>query len=280
MRGRFLVLLIFLLGALVGLLQYKLKPRPTEDEINRMSGMFGAGSKWQGKIAPNFEAPTLHNQNFNLSENVGKKVIVLDFFATWCGPCRIETPELVRYYNEHRHDPILMVGVDGDEKPQLVQDFVAQSKIEYPVLIGSGALEKQYGVTAFPTTVIVGVDGRIELYQVGAIENTDVAFDPYLKLNRQLLAQNRAVTRQDYLRAVALPSPKFDAGGKKVVLGPRAQRIAAEMYCPCGCDKRIADCNCHTAQEIKAGLAVGKFGRKSDAEIIKELDRKYCMAGM
>lgn len=279
MRGRTLLLAIVVFTALVGGLQFKFKTRPSEDDINRLSGMFGAGSRWEGRFAPNFAAATLRNQTFTLSQNVGRKVIVLNFFATWCGPCQAEMPELVRYYAEHHNDPFLLVGVDGDEKAQLVEDFVSQYKVTYPVLIGSQALEKQYGVTAFPTTIVVGVDGRIELYQVGAIQNTDVAFDPYLKLNRRLLAEGRGIDQETYVRS-ASDSPKEGTGKEKIVLDARAQKIAAKMYCPCGCNKRVADCECHTATEIKTALAAGGFGKKSDAEIMTELNRKYCMAGM
>ena len=63
-------------------------------------------------------------------------------------------------------------------------------------------------------------------------------------------------------------------------LGIRGKRIAARMDCPCGCDKRVADCTCNTATKIKKALATAKFEGQSDAQIMMALNKRFCMGSM
>src|SRR5215469_12994634 len=109
-------MMIVLTGILVGVLHYALKPAPSKEEIGRYAETMTSSTDWQGQIAPDFELKTESGERFRLSENVGKEVIVLNFFATWCGPCREEMPELNRYFDEHKADSFLLIGIDAEEK--------------------------------------------------------------------------------------------------------------------------------------------------------------------
>ena len=90
MNKSVLNILIVLTGVLLGILHYKLKPAPDEKQIREYAQSMSNSTEWQGKMAPDFELKTTDGQKFQVSENVGKKTIVLNFFATWCGPCRAE----------------------------------------------------------------------------------------------------------------------------------------------------------------------------------------------
>jgi peroxiredoxin len=281
MQGRFLTVAILVLGALVGELHWVIKPQPSENDIAQASSIW-SGQSWVGRMAPDFELQTTKGESFKLSDQVGQKVIVLNFFATWCGPCQAEMPELVRYSNKHTKDPVVILGVDADEKPLPVNDFIGKYEVRYPVAIDPGSVERAYGIGAFPTTVLIGVDGKIEFYHTGALTNADVALDMFLSSNRRMLESGGAITKDEYLsRLERVTSPSRRAASPKTSpLTDRGRRIAALMDCPCGCDKRVEACTCHTAANIKRELAATSFKNLTDSEIIKRLDRKYCMAGM
>jgi thiol-disulfide isomerase/thioredoxin len=283
MRTPFLLVLIGLTAALVANLHFWLKPRPSAEELQAISRGMSTRNEWQGKLAPDFELVTSRGAHFKLSENLGKKVIVLNFFATWCGPCRTEMPELNRYFQEHQKDPFLLLAIDSEEKPDVVRDYFAENKLTFPVAIDDGPIQKQFNVTGLPTTILIGVEGRVQLYEAGGLDNADVAFNALLGLNEKLLASGKGIAQEAYLRELSAASqPKTATGTKSeaYVLDARGKRIATNMDCPCGCDKRVDPCECHTSNKIKQALAAGGFGKKSDAEIIRELDKKYCMAGM
>lgn len=281
MHGRVLTSAILVLGALVGELHWVIKPQPVENDIAQVSSMW-SGQSWVGRMAPDFELKTTKGETLKLSDNVGHKVVLLNFFATWCGPCQAEMPELVRYSEKHAKDPILVLGVDADEKPLAVADFTGKYGVHYPMAIDSGTVEKAYGVGAYPTTVLVGVDGKIQFYHTGALANADVALDMILTSNQHMLKSGGAITRDEYLsrpeRVTMGPHPVKSPAA--LALDGRGGRIAAIMDCPCGCEKRVAACTCHTAANIKRELAASSFKNQADAEIIRRLDRKYCMGAM
>src|ERR1700730_18063927 len=91
---------------------------------------------------------------FQLSENIGKKIIVLNFFATWCDPCREEMPELNAYFHAHKAEAFLLLGSDAEEKQDRVGAFLTDLKIDFPAGVDAGTIQKQYGISAFPTTVL------------------------------------------------------------------------------------------------------------------------------
>ena len=275
MRNRFLVVVIGLLMLLVGELHFFLKPQPTEQDIQNLSGMFTASKQWQGRYAPEFTLTTTQGEHFTLSDMVGKKVIVLNFFATWCEPCRGEMPEFQRYFEKHRDDPFLLLAIDAQETSDKVTDFFRELKLSFPVGIDDGRVQKMYGVMAYPTTVLIGVDGKVQYYEGGALPNADAAFDLLLRQNLQMSASGKAISIADYLKRVGVaPSSSLSTG---VVLDGRAKRLAGRMGCPCGCDLRVASCNCQTATNIKKSLATGNVTNKSDAEIVRALNKKFCV---
>jgi thiol-disulfide isomerase/thioredoxin len=284
MRQNVLALTVTLVGLpLVGL-HVAYKQQPTATEIARLSEHFKTRLDWVGKVAPDFELELLSGEKFKLSDHVGKDLIVVNFFATWCEPCRGEMPELSRLAEQNRGKPLFMLGVDAEEKHDLVVAFVRDMKLGFPVGIDdSGDVLKRFGVDSYPTTLLIGADGRIQLYQNGAISNSEVAFSGFLEAGLGELNARRGISKDDYLTAAAhetYPSKAQPGAAAGPVLSPRGKEIAGRMDCPCGCDKKVEGCGCATAKKIKSRLATTKLDGRTDEEVAREMDREFCMKGM
>jgi thiol-disulfide isomerase/thioredoxin len=278
---------ILVTGALLTAVHYKLKPVPTEKEIRDQSWGMSGGVNWRDHIAPDFDITTTRGERFRLSENVGKKIIVLNFFATWCGPCRAEMPELNRYFDEHKSQPFLLLGIDAEEKGDRVDAFLNELKVDFPAGVDEGPIRKQYGVESFPTTVVIGVDGKVQLYETGALFNADVAFDNLLRENQKLLQAGQSISSEAYRLAaqsqpnLPLRQPEANPARKdEFQLDERGKSIVARMTCPCGCDDTVQTCSCNTSKKIKKALASEDFKDKSDDEIVKALNKRFCSGAM
>ncbi|AEN72897.1 alkyl hydroperoxide reductase/ Thiol specific antioxidant/ Mal allergen [Rhodothermus marinus SG0.5JP17-172] len=118
--------------------------------------------------APDFEAPGLDGAPFRLSAHRGS-VILLNFWATWCAPCRTEIPDLVALQRELGDRGLLVVGVSTDEEgAEVVAPFAANFKINYPVVLDDGSVSEAYGgIWALPTTVVIDRAGRIRYEIIG-----------------------------------------------------------------------------------------------------------------
>ena len=278
---------ILLTGVLLTALHYELKPAPTDKEIRDQSWGMSGGVDWRNRTAPDFEITTTRGERFRLSDNVGKKIIVLNFFATWCGPCRAEMPELNRYFNEHKSQPFVLLGIDAEEKGDRVDAFLDELKVDFPAGVDEGPIRKKYGVESFPTTVVIGVDGKVQLYETGAVVNAEVAFDNLLRQNQQLIQAGQIITPEAYQLAaqnqatLPLRQPEPNPEPKEEIrLDERGKRIVASMTCPCGCDDKVQACSCSTSKQIKKALASEDFKDKSDDEIIKALNKRFCSGAM
>ena len=104
----------------------------------------------------------LRGRPFALSDTKGK-VVLLDFWATWCPPCRKEIPAFIELYNTYRSRGLVVIGVSMDESARDVKRFSKQLKMSYPVLMGAGRedLEPAFGPLPLPTSFVIARDGRI-----------------------------------------------------------------------------------------------------------------------
>ena len=116
--------------------------------------------------APDWTLQTIEGKTVSLSDYKGKKV-VLNFWATWCGPCRMEIPEFRKFVDEHPDIPVLGIAVDGG-KPEL-SAFAKKNAMNYPVLLGSKQVSMDYSVSSLPMTVIIDETGQIQDVHVGAM---------------------------------------------------------------------------------------------------------------
>lgn len=277
---------ILLSGTALGGFHYKLKPKPSEQDLRNVAQGMTSRIKWRGQIAPDIELKTTGGDTFRLSDNIGKKIIVLNFFATWCQPCREEMPELNRYFNDHKDESFLLLGIDSEEKPNTVASFLSELKIDFPAGIDTGPIRQQYGVNALPTTVLIGVDGKVQFYEEGALANADVAFDRLLQTNLQLIKAKQVISVEAY-RVLAKQQPSLpvtraeaNASSEQEKLNARAKDISARMDCTCGCDKKVQICTCNASTKIKHALATEDIDGKPDAEVMKSLNKRFCMEVM
>lgn len=104
------------------------------------------------------------------SEDFKGKVVVLDFWATWCPPCRAEIPGYVDLYKKYGKDRLAIIGVSLDEAgPKVVQQFVTKFGVNYPIVMGDDAVQSAFGgMEAIPTTFLIDQNGRIRDKKVGA----------------------------------------------------------------------------------------------------------------
>jgi thiol-disulfide isomerase/thioredoxin len=145
----------------------------------------------------NFSARGLNGHKIDLSAYRGHPVIV-DFWATWCGPCRRQIPELVALYKRYnRTRGLVIIGVSCDllqgEGLSAVEPFVEKFQINYPVALADEALVDSLGVEAIPTTLFVGPDGKIISRIVGAGRPGEISEGARLLIEG---SKNRAVPRQ------------------------------------------------------------------------------------
>ncbi len=126
-------------------------------------------------LAADFTLPSLKNEKVQLSK-LKDKVVILDFWATWCGPCIGELPKLVKLYEEYsKNSNVVFYNIDVDEQPKIIQEFMTKKGYSFNVLLASGTdVQKQYGVEAIPTKFLVDKKGRIQFKHIGAPPNEDV----------------------------------------------------------------------------------------------------------
>ncbi len=122
-----------------------------------------------GKPAPPFDSSYLDGAPFDLGQHLGKDVVVLDFWATWCGPCVASMPTLSEVTNEFRDRGVRLFAVNCAEQPKEVKDFVEQSGLELTVVMDpEGQISKAYGADGIPQTVLIDRQGKVRFVHVGS----------------------------------------------------------------------------------------------------------------
>lgn len=121
----------------------------------------------QAQQAPDFKLPSVGGKQLQLSDYRGKPVI-LNFWATWCPPCRKEIPDLTAFQTKYGNKAVV-IGVALDD-PGEVNQFVRMFDVNYPVVYGNEAVSRRYGkVRGLPTTFFIDAKGNIAGYHIGMI---------------------------------------------------------------------------------------------------------------
>lgn len=119
--------------------------------------------------APALALPTLDGKNISLSDLRGT-VVLVNFWATWCPPCRAEMPEIQTAYEKYRAQNFTVLAVDVAEDEATINPFVQEFKLTFPILLDRDtAVTKRYQVNGLPTTFFIGRDGTIRAMNLGAM---------------------------------------------------------------------------------------------------------------
>ncbi len=137
------------------------------------------------KKAPDFSIVDLQGKQISLSSLKGK-VVVLNFWASWCPPCKAEIPDFVKTYEKYRDEGLIIIGIAVNSKPDDVRELVKKYNITYFVAMDDGRVEKAYGPIPFvPTTFIIDKEGnlvpggkKIGMFKEGELEKV---VEPLLK---------------------------------------------------------------------------------------------------
>jgi len=116
----------------------------------------------RGLAAPNFDLATLDGHRVKLSDYRGKAVL-LNFWATWCSPCKVEMPWFVELQKKYGNDGLIILGIamDDSDAPKIAE-FASEMGVNYPVLLGTDQVSEQYGNVEFlPTSFYIDRDGKI-----------------------------------------------------------------------------------------------------------------------
>jgi len=124
-------------------------------------------------LAPTFALNDIGGAKIDLASYRGK-VVVLDFFATWCEPCRMLAPELKSFYDRHKGNGVVVIAVSIDEGPDAIKEVTSYRKefgLTYPIVMDNGQVGRMFGVFSLPTTIIIDADGRIRNKHLGIPDN-------------------------------------------------------------------------------------------------------------
>jgi thiol-disulfide isomerase/thioredoxin len=137
--------------------------------ISIAAGFFNCAPA-QHRKAANFSLKSSNGSSYELSKHKGK-VVVVNFWATWCGPCRKEIPDFIEAYKKYKGKGLEIIGISLDQDGWTkVIPYVKQSNINYPIVLGDEQVVQNYGgINAIPTTFIVDRNGNIVDQQVGTM---------------------------------------------------------------------------------------------------------------
>ena len=178
--SRSVVLPLVIVGAIVGIIWYLQTGRGTSgatgDESYGIVPLAAARNPTgrppaaeQGRAAPDFHLEQLEGGTLRLSDLRGQ-VVILNFWATWCGPCRAEMPEFVRLYEAERSRGLEIVAVDLQEPEEHVRNFADEFGMRFPTLFDrTGAVAQTYRVQQLPVTFIIDRDGTVRATRYGAV---------------------------------------------------------------------------------------------------------------
>jgi len=130
------------------------------------------GAEPAASPAPDFSLPRLDGEGEVSLESLRGKVVVLDFWATWCPPCALQVPVLNAFYREHRDaGDVVVYGVSVDQVGnEAIQAWADEQGVEYPNLVRGDPLSREFGAVGFPALFVLGRDGTLQDSHEGIIE--------------------------------------------------------------------------------------------------------------
>jgi sugar lactone lactonase YvrE/outer membrane lipoprotein-sorting protein len=151
---------------------FKFQAPSDSREVPSLPGL--PGSDLTGTIGPGFEAKDLDGVAYSRDSLRGKPVL-LDFWASWCGPCQQSMPEILRIHREFTPRGLVLLSVNVGEDRKMIDAFLKPRQVPYPVILGSDfGLDRTFQISAYPTFILIGRDGKIAGQQVGYNEERGI----------------------------------------------------------------------------------------------------------
>ena len=150
-----IALAVFAMPLLLG------RPSPVGAPTTTSSGTTCSTRTGPAKL--DFTVKDMHGADVRLADFKGK-VILLNYWATWCGPCKMEIPDLVALYDQYKDQGFVILGVSQDDDPETLRSFASVYKMKYPILVGRDEpdlLDAQGPLWGLPTTYLIGRDGSV-----------------------------------------------------------------------------------------------------------------------
>lgn len=151
---------------------FKFVPPEGAAQVESLMDSFDGGESLHplvGEPAPEFELSTPDGKAFRLADVLGQKVVMLDFWATWCGPCVQALPEVTAAAEGFAGQDVVFYAINIGEDRETIEQFLAQQELKTPVLSDpDGDVAELYSVSGIPQTVLIGQDGRVHVVHLGA----------------------------------------------------------------------------------------------------------------
>jgi len=198
------------------------------------------------KPAPAFTVKDLEGREISMASLRGK-VVIVNFWATWCGPCRAEIPDLVALQAKYK-DTLQVIGISEDEAGvDVVKRFAAEHKVNYPVVMMTPEIEKLFpGIGALPTSFIVDRESRVVQKHVGMltarITESEARHLAGLPVNASIEEFDQTQGLQIVNGAQATTIPGVELASLSVAKRTEALQKLNSQPCTCGCDLTLARC--------------------------------------
>ena len=136
-----------------------------------------AGGKLMEKPAPDFTLPVVANGDAGARMQLTAlrdKIVILDFWASWCGPCAVQAPILDRIARRHADD-LVVLGINVDDSPEIAMRYAKQKGLSYPILMDeAGQAQGNYGANSLPTIVLIDKQGNIVSFVQGVFREAQL----------------------------------------------------------------------------------------------------------
>jgi peroxiredoxin len=145
------------------------------------AGLAGAAAPAPNTTAPDFTLRGADGRNLRLQELHGQ-VVLVNFWATWCGPCREEMPRLQAVYDKYRASGFVLLGINIDDDPRAALGVAQKLKVSFPVLLDTDKkVSKLYDLSTMPSTVLIDRDGRVRYIHRGYRDGAEAEYDQAIR---------------------------------------------------------------------------------------------------